>query len=49
MKEIKEEKIANIGKVAEISKKKTIKALLRMFEKAKKKKNDILGSDSEDD
>lgn len=48
MKEIKEEKIANIGKVEEIPKKKTIKALLKMFGKSKKNK-DILESDSDDD
>jgi hypothetical protein len=48
MKEIKEEKIANIGKVVEISKKKTIKALLKMFGTTKKNK-DIPESDSDDD
>jgi len=44
MKEIKEEKIMNIGKVEEISKKKTIKSLLKMFDKAKKN-NDIVELD----
>lgn len=36
MKEIKEEKIMNIGKVEKISKEKTLKSLLKMFNKAKK-------------
>ena len=44
MKEIKEEKIMNIGKVEEISKKKNIKSLLKMFDKAKKN-NDIVELD----
>jgi hypothetical protein len=48
MKEIVTEKIANIGKVSDESKKKTIKSLLKMFKKMKKNK-DILGSDSEED
>ena len=42
------DKIANIGKVEELSKKKTIKALLKMFNKAKKNK-DIVGLDLEND
>lgn len=48
MKGIVTHKIANIGKVEQLSKTKTLKALLKMFNKAKKN-NDIVGLDSEDD
>lgn len=48
MKEIKAEKIANIGAVENITKRLTLKDLLKMLKKAEKN-NDIVKLDQKDD